>query len=164
MYTDKVSNMVFIMTASLERNTLVVVGYQHNSIESETYMIGIAPLQLHFRVPHERILHFQFPHLEKVKKVFERGFSIRRPHNVCGFVLWHKIHQLIAYMWILRLRRTWTHIYSLVCSLVDVGSWMVLMVKSYDSDVVLFLIYWWSGVHLWKLSCWRTHVAIMKLC
>lgn len=87
MYTDKVSNMVFIMTASLERNTLVVVGYQHNSMESETYMIGIAPFQLHFRVPHERILHFQFPHLEKVKKVFERGFSIRRPHNVCGFVL-----------------------------------------------------------------------------
>lgn len=95
MYTDKVSNMVFIMTASLERNTsaalycslIEVVGHQHNSIESETYMIGIAPLQLHFRVPHERILHFQFPHLEKVKKVFERGFSIRRPHNVCGFVL-----------------------------------------------------------------------------
>lgn len=95
MYTDKVSNMVFIMTPSLERNTsaalycslIEVVGHQHNSIESETYMTGIAPLQLHFRVPHERILHFQFPHLEKVKKVFERGFSIRRPHNVCGFVL-----------------------------------------------------------------------------
>lgn len=157
MYTDKVSNMVFIMTPSLERNTsaalycslIEVVGHQHNSIESETYMTGIAPFQLHFRVPHERILHFQFPHLEKVKKVFERGFSIRRLHNVCGFVLWHKIHQLIAYMWILRLRRTWTHIYSLVCSLADVGSWVVLM-KSYDSDVVLFLIYWWSGVHLWN--------------
>lgn len=95
MYTDKVSNMVFIMTPSLERNTsaalycslIEVVGHQHNSIESETYMTGIAPFQLHFRVPHERILHFQFPHLEKVKKVFERGFSIRRPHNVCGFVL-----------------------------------------------------------------------------
>lgn len=75
MYTDKVSNMVFIMTASLERNTsaalccslIEVVGYQHNSIESETYMIGIAPLQLHLSVPHEQTLNFQFPHLEKVK-------------------------------------------------------------------------------------------------
>lgn len=82
MYTDKVSNMVFIMTASLERNTsaasccslIEVVGYQQNRIESETYMIGISQLHLHLRVPHEIILHFLFPYLKKVKKVFERVF------------------------------------------------------------------------------------------